>query len=630
MTAQRLNSEKEFYSAFNAMKSAVWIIDKNHSILKANSAAEQLFNQSRADIIGKKCWDIVHGIDGPIPACPLDKAAQSLQQESIELQINDRWFEVSVDPILDSKGNAVKYVHITTDITEAKSAKAELMLQSERTKTFFNSINDAIFVHPLVLDGFKPFVEVNDIACKRYGYTYDEMMNLSAPDITVEADVIGHSKPDCRKNLLKKKLLVFETFHIKKSGEIFPVEINSNIFYQNGKPHILAVVRDITDRKKAEEVLRKSEQAFRNLFDNHAAVKLIIDPGTGRIIAANKAAEEFYGWPCDTLTQMSIDQINTKSLGDIQKLMGNAKNQERIYFEFQHRLADGSIRDVEVFSSGVEMNGQKYLHSIVHDITEQKKATKDMEALRIQNWHLKKQESLSRMAGAISHHFNNHLMAIMGNLELGIKLIEKERSPQKNLMKAMQVAQNAAKVNGLMLTYLGKNTSGKMPVDMGKVCNMAKPLLRASLPINIVLETDFPNQGPIIHGNENQIQQLVTNLVTNAAESYQKKGIIFFSLKTVNADQIPKKHRFPVDWVPENKDYACIEVADTGSGIEEQDIEKIFDPFFTTKTTGRGLDLPVVLGIAQINNGVITVESEPGKGSTFRFFAPVGSRPNSP
>ena len=100
--------------------------------------------------------------------------------------------------------------------------------------------------------------------------------------------------------------------------------------------------------KKAEEVLRESEQTFRNLFDNHAAVKLIIDPGTGLIIAANKAAEAFYGWSCDTLTQMNIDQINTKPLAEIQQLMGNAKTQERICFEFQHRLADGFIRDVEV------------------------------------------------------------------------------------------------------------------------------------------------------------------------------------------------------------------------------------------------------------------------------------------
>lgn len=516
-----------------------------------------------------------------------------------------------------------------TDITESKMVAAELSEQSQRIKTFFNSINDAIFIHPLKQEGFGPFVEVNDIACKRYEYTHDELMNLSAPDITARPDVNGHAEPNYRKTLLEKRQMVFETRHIKKSGETFPVEINSNIFHQNGKPYILAVVRDITDRKIVEKELQKREQAFRNLFDNHAAVKLIIDPDTGRIMSANKAAGDFYGWPCSTLTQMRIDQINIKPPDEIKRLMKKAEDQKRILFNFQHRLADGSIRDVEVFSSGVEINGRQYLHSIIHDITEQKKATKDMEELRIQNWHLKKQESLSRMAGAIAHHFNNHLMAIMGNLELSLKLIERGQSPLKNITKSMQTAQNAAKVNGLMLTYLGKNTLGKMRIDMGKVCRTTLPLLRASLPADIVLETVFPVQGPIIYGNENQIQQLVTNLVTNAAESYQKNGTIYLTAKPVTTNEIPKKYRFPVDWSPDRDDYACLAVADFGCGIEEQNIEKIFDPFFSTKATGRGLDLPVVLGIAQANNGVITVESKHGEGSTFRFFAPVQIPQNS-
>jgi len=252
-----------------------------------------------------------------------------------------------------------------------------------------------------------------------------------------------------------------------------------------------------------------------------------------------------------------------------------------------------------------------------------------MEELQIQNWHLKKQESLSRMAGAIAHHFNNHLMGIMGNLELSLKLIELEKSPRDNLMKAMQLAQKASEVNGLMLTYLGKNNSGKMKMDIGKVCSMIMPLLRASLSGNIVLQANFPAQSPMIYGNVNQIQQLVTNLVTNAAESYQKKGTVYLSLKTVLSNEIPEKYRFPVDWRPDRNEYVCLETADFGCGIEEQNIEKIFDPFFSTKAAGRGLDLPVVLGIVQANNGVITVNSKYGEGSTFQFFVPVATKQNS-
>nr|WP_320015791.1 PAS domain S-box protein [uncultured Desulfobacter sp.] len=411
------------------------------------------------------------------------------------------WIKTIAEPVW--KGDKVeKVIGNVIDITESKLAKAELFEQSERIKTFFNSINDAIFVHPLKQEGFEPFVEVNDIACKRYGYTYDELMNLSAPDITVKYDVNEHTKPNYRKKMLEKGQLVFETSHIKKSGEIFPVEINANIFHQNAKPYILAVVREITDRKNMEE-------------------------------------------------------------------------------------------------------------------------------LRTQNWHLKKEESLNRMAGAIAHHFNNHLMAIMGNLELSLKLIELGKSPLKNIVQSMQLAKKASKINELMLTYLGKNTSGKMQMDMSKVCRMIMPLLRSSFSVNIILETDFPAQGPMIYGDVNQVQQLATNLVTNAAESYQEKGTIYLSLKTVLADEIPKKHRFPVDWIPDQNEYACLEVTDSGCGIEEQHIEKLFDPFFSTKATGRGLDLPVVLGIAQANNGVITVKSKCGEGSTFRFYTPVKTKLNS-
>ncbi len=560
--------------------------------------------------------------------CEEDGIAYELEFEIRQSSGKKIWVRTTAEPLW--KGDKVeKVIGTVIDITESKLAKDELIVQSERIKTFFNSINDAIFVHPLKHEGFERFVEVNDIACKRYGYTYDELMMLSAPDITVKPDVNGHAKPDHRQKLLEKGQLSFETLHIKKSGEIFPVEINSNIFYQNEKPHILAVVRDITDRKNAETALRESERTFRNLFDNHAAVKLIIDPDTGRIISANKAAADFYGWPSTILAQMNINQINTKSVDEIKKLMEIAKTQERILFDFQHRLADGSIRDVEVFSSGVEMNGQNYLHSIVHDITEQKKAEQKTEELQIQNWHLKKKESLSRMAGAIAHHFNNHLMGIMGHLEVSLKLIELDKSPLENLKKAIQLTENAAKVGDLMLTYLGKSTSGKEKMDMGKVCNMTISLICASLSEHIVIDADFPAQGPMISGDANQIQQLVTNLITNAAESYQKKGRVYLSLKSVQASEIPRKHRFPVNWRPGHKEYACLEVADSGCGIDAQNIERIFDPFFSTKDPGRGLDLSVVLGIAQANNGVITVKSKLGQGSAFRFFAPLASEANS-
>ena len=136
----------------------------------------------------------------------------------------------------------------------------------------------------------------------------------------------------------------------------------------------------------------------------------------------------------------------------------------------------------------------------------------------------------------------------------------------------------------------------------------------------------FPLPGPTVRANMSQMHQILTNLVTNASESIaDNQGTITISVKTVSSAEISLSHRFPIDWQPKETLYACLEVADTGSGITHADIEKIFDPFFTTKFVGRGLGLAAVMGIVSAHGGGITVESEVGRGSIFRVFLPVSA-----
>jgi len=143
-----------------------------------------------------------------------------------------------------------------------------------------------------------------------------------------------------------------------------------------GTRRLVGACRDITQHKHAEASLRRSEERYRNLFENHAAVKLVLDPATGRIVDANQAAEKFYGWNRNELTQMNIRQINTLLPDQIEKEIDKVLKNQRIRFEFCHQLADGSLRDVEVYSSKIELEGKEYIHSIIHDITERKLAEK--------------------------------------------------------------------------------------------------------------------------------------------------------------------------------------------------------------------------------------------------------------
>jgi CheY-like chemotaxis protein len=177
-----------------------------------------------------------------------------------------------------------------------------------------------------------------------------------------------------------------------------------------------------------------------------------------------------------------------------------------------------------------------------------------------------------------------------------------------------------------MLTYLGQAQARPEPLDLSEICRRSVRLLQAAMPIDRALEADLPSLGPGISANANEIQQILTNLITNAWEAGSDvKGLVHLTVTTVSPAEIPVSRRFPLDWRPRDNAYACLEVVDRGSGIGEEDIEKIFDPFFSSKFAGRGLGLPVVLGIARAHGGAVTVKTEPGRGSTFRVFLPVSN-----
>ena len=255
-----------------------------------------------------------------------------------------------------------------------------------------------------------------------------------------------------------------------------------------------------------------------------------------------------------------------------------------------------------------------------------KEALKRQEA---QNRKIMKAHSLMRMAGAIAHKFNNHLQAVMGNIEMTAALWPKNEKMPKTLDAAMASASSAAEISRLMLTYTGKAAGKHEIMDLSASCRASLPLFQAALPKHVTLSTDIESPGPRIKANEAQIQQMVTQLVTNAHESMATQpGSMHLAVKSVSFDQIPPSHRFPVEWQPmEEAPYACLEVSDSGCGISGEHMEEIFDPFFSTNFTGRGLGLPVVLGIANAHNGGITVESSLNKGSTFRVFLPVAAVP---
>ena len=158
----------------------------------------------------------------------------------------------------------------------------------------------------------------------------------------------------------------------EKNGDIFPkiVTINKGNYF--GQDVIIALARDVTEQKQFELILKESEERYKSIFHNNNAVMLLIDPETGKIFDANSSACEYYGYSKEQITSLKIFDINTTPPDLLNNELNNATDKTNNRFFFQHKLAGGQIRDVEVYSGPVEINGKKFLHSIIHDLTDKK------------------------------------------------------------------------------------------------------------------------------------------------------------------------------------------------------------------------------------------------------------------
>ncbi len=380
--------------------------------------------------------------------------------------------------------------------------------------------------------------------------------------------------------------------------------------------------------KERTKELRESEARYQSIL--HACPdNITITDLEGRVLMASPVGLTMFGYSRQEqvlgrlFTDFIVPEDRDRALADIALLFQGQLTEPS---EYQGLRADGSAFDFEAKGDFIRSaDGQPVsMVVVIRDISERKRVEKVNAKLEDENRLLQKAESLGMMAGAIAHLFNNQLGIVIGNLEMAIDDQLPGTEPSIALNHAMQASLKAAEISNQMRTYLGQVTGKRTHLDLSEVCLQNLSLLQTSAPKELSFATKLPSPGPTLRANSGQIQQVFTNLVTNAWESVgDHQGTIEITVKTISPGELNTTYLFPIGWQPQHKYYICLEVKDTGCGIAEEDIDKLFDPFFSHKFTGRGLGLPIVLGIMKTYNGAITVTSATGKGSSFQVLFPL-------
>jgi PAS domain S-box-containing protein len=376
------------------------------------------------------------------------------------------------------------------------------------------------------------------------------------------------------------------------------------------------------------EELRESEERFRNVYDT-APLAFVVWDINARVIDWNKKAEALFGWAREEVIDNNffdflIPEKDRPRVKDVVNIL--LKGELQSHSINDNLTKDGRIITCEWNNSPLHDNDGNIIGAISLglDITERKQVEEEKDKLQTQLQQAHKMEAIGTLAGGIAHDFNNIVGIILGNTELAIDDVPEGNPAQLNLKEVRTASLRAKDVVRQLLSFARKTKLEKKPANIIPIIKESLKFLRSSIPTSIEIRQNIAKDVDTILADPTQINQILINLCANSHHSMPDGGVIVITLKNIELDEDTSDQCSKLN--PGR--YVNLAVSDTGHGISQEKIDRIFDPYFTTKEVGKGtgMGLAVVHGIVKGHNGLITVESELGKGTTFSIFFPVVER----
>jgi PAS domain S-box-containing protein len=391
---------REWQTTFDGVADAILVFDDRQRIRRCNRAALDLFGKDGGEIVGRFCWDVVHGTSGPIAGCPIHRMNHSGTRESTELELHGRWYQVVVDPLKGPEGDIQGAVHILHDITERKQAEAALRQSELKYRTLYETLHDAF----VAVDMEGRIIEFNSAYRKLLGYRTNELRALTYEKITPPGWHGMEQRIVSEQVLIRGYSEVYEKEYRRKNGEVIPVELRTFLIRDTeGRPsQMWAIVRDITGRKRMEArlkqlnstlerrvaertaQLREREDRLKAILNTVGDAILSIDRH-GMILGINPATERIFGYgeaellganaaalvPAGFGMEMAGGITDLLDKGDV-RLLGTTR-------EMLGLRKDGTVFPVDLTLS--EVDGARIYTCVIRDITRRKEL--EVEVLRI-------------------------------------------------------------------------------------------------------------------------------------------------------------------------------------------------------------------------------------------------------